>query len=308
MSKLELNKQISNLTPRDFLNTTEAKDGIGQLLRAARKTSGLSQIEVVSELRITQGYLSKIERGLLDPSAILVIDFAQLLNIDLNSFRKGYIDRGTSIKLMDLKKIGGFKIPSKYGKSASVRIPFANGLLALFCEKYGKKKLHDYLNSCKIDPDYFLVFDNQINYNFILDLLDTFLTDHTLMTHNYSSAYRHFRRPEFHGALADSYSKQLTPTELLVSFIQNQDKYALDFTYSLQDRKNGELEIKVTTQSHIKSFLKKRGQNIRNYFKFHHQGYFNEFLKLNGINHGKVQYIEKFDIGMSSCHLRAMNL
>jgi transcriptional regulator with XRE-family HTH domain len=51
------------------------------LLRKARKAAGLTQVEVAGSFGVTQGYISKIERGEIRIDPILLQRFAKLYGV-----------------------------------------------------------------------------------------------------------------------------------------------------------------------------------------------------------------------------------
>jgi DNA-binding XRE family transcriptional regulator len=55
---------------------------IGQVLGAARKTAGLNQVDVANAVEVDQATISRIERGLAQPSAPLLFRIAECVGAD----------------------------------------------------------------------------------------------------------------------------------------------------------------------------------------------------------------------------------
>lgn len=57
-----------------------------EALRAAREAAGLTQVELAKELRITQSYLSKVERGERRLDLMQLRQFCTALGVSLTAF------------------------------------------------------------------------------------------------------------------------------------------------------------------------------------------------------------------------------
>lgn len=58
----------------------------GEFIRNARTTRGLTQQEVAVRANVEQAYLSKVERGVREPSLGIALRICQALNLDINDF------------------------------------------------------------------------------------------------------------------------------------------------------------------------------------------------------------------------------
>ena len=58
----------------------------GDFIRTARLEKNLTQNEVATVAKVEQAYLSKVERGLRDPSLSIAIRICDALNLDINDF------------------------------------------------------------------------------------------------------------------------------------------------------------------------------------------------------------------------------
>ena len=58
-------------------------------IKAERNRKSLSQFELAEKINVSESTISLIERGLQTPSVFLVLDIANLLEIDINELFKG---------------------------------------------------------------------------------------------------------------------------------------------------------------------------------------------------------------------------
>jgi ribosome-binding protein aMBF1 (putative translation factor) len=69
-----------------FSEMDDAVLGIASVLRGARYKAGLSQVELAKKLHITQGDLSKMERGKRSIGKVLAQRLGKILDIDYRVF------------------------------------------------------------------------------------------------------------------------------------------------------------------------------------------------------------------------------
>ena len=65
------------------MNNKEFLKKLGLKIKVARTIKGLSQEDLMGELNIDKSYLSKLERGLANPSILYVKQIAEYLDIPL---------------------------------------------------------------------------------------------------------------------------------------------------------------------------------------------------------------------------------
>lgn len=78
-----------------------AKKGLGEWLRQRRKEElglSLGQVQVRTQGAVESSYLSKIERGLVQPSANILIALAPVLKVDVQELYRlaGYLPEGAT--------------------------------------------------------------------------------------------------------------------------------------------------------------------------------------------------------------------
>jgi len=249
---------------------------ISGLFRAARKRRGLTQVEVAKHLGISQGNLSRIEKGLLIPSAPQWFDFTEMTSISPDSIRSGFIDRNTPSILAIRNDDIGFKLPEKYsvnrGSKTRAMLPF----ISFFDSVLGKTKLHKYLKSYGVDPDFFIDLDNQINIQFCLDMV-RYLIERNLLKPNKLKAFVPLVKcPVIHGTLKNSYANQnsIALTQILV---QNSKHYECNFDYKLEESRPNEVVISIAPEAHMKETGYRGDKTLGDFLCQYKKTYFEAF-------------------------------
>jgi transcriptional regulator with XRE-family HTH domain len=152
---------------------------IGPIMKAARKFKKLNQASVAQAIGCSQSALSKMEHNLLIPSAPQWFLFARFTAIPPENLENGIIDRGTKIRFNDIEVSKGYKIPKKYrtmrAEKARELYPFLN-----YLQESGSS-LEDYYQAVAIDREFFVDFDNLINFSLYMDTIQI-LVDRKLNT------------------------------------------------------------------------------------------------------------------------------
>lgn len=63
----------------------------GNFVKTARLQKSMTQHEVATLAQIEQAYLSKVERGVREPSLSIALRICDALGLDINDFAKQYI-------------------------------------------------------------------------------------------------------------------------------------------------------------------------------------------------------------------------
>jgi len=151
----------------------EQQYSLGTLMKAARKFKKLNQAEVAQAIGCSQSALSKMEHDLLVPSAPQWFLFARFTAIPPEALEEGIIDRNLPLQFSNID-FHGFKIPRRYKQNrvSKLRViyPFVKYLESTNNDLYKK-----YLNTVEIDAEFFVDFDNLINFQLYTDTLAFFI-------------------------------------------------------------------------------------------------------------------------------------
>ena len=144
---------------------------IGPLMKAARKFKKFNQADVAKAIGCSQSALSKMEHNLLVPSAPQWFLFARFTSIPPETIETGVIDRRTKVKLNNDEVSLGFKIPKRYRHFRSEKVREIYPFLTYIEKKLGPEKLKEFMDQTELDSEFYLDFDNLINFQLYLDMV-----------------------------------------------------------------------------------------------------------------------------------------
>ncbi len=221
---------------------------IARIMRAARKRKGLTQQVVAARLGISQGALSKIEHGLLIPSAPQWFDFCELTDIPPESLRLGYIDRllplaGPVSTSLD---VSGFKLPRRFLEQAALRVRALQPLIRYFRQARGEDGFESFCRDRKIDPDYFTVYDHAIHVDLAFELARALREAGALAVDDLSPVSAQFSDPDAHGALAARLRAASAGAGALRALVENVALYRADFEIAFRATGAGRAELTLS--------------------------------------------------------------
>ena len=71
--------------------TAAPVQSFGEFIRLRRLQLNLTQFDVADRAGTTQGYISKVEKGLKEPTITLALKICEVLNLDINDFAIDYL-------------------------------------------------------------------------------------------------------------------------------------------------------------------------------------------------------------------------
>lgn len=272
---------------------------ISRIMRAARKQLGLTQEAVASKLGISQSALSKLEHGSLIPSAPQWFDFCEFTQIATDTLRSGFIERNTPAVVEDGLRKGSFKIPKRYafhrGSKARSLLPF----FAFMEETVGEKKFHDYFKQVKVDADFFIDLDNQINIEFMLDIARYLINEGHLKSDEVSKLTQSVRQPRVHGSLRSGYDVAKDNANRLESLVTNARLYECNFRYRIEAKANSHIDLSITPEPHMEMTSFKNDPVLGDFLGQYKKSYFESFMQYgnDGNPARAVQVIESIEQG-----------
>lgn len=148
---------------------------IGPLMKAARKFRKYNQADVAQAIGCSQSALSKMEHNLLVPSAPQWFLFARFTTIPPETLETGVIDRHTKVKFNNDQVSLGFKIPKKYRHFRSEKVREIYPFLQYLEKKMTPPQHKEFIAYTGIDPEFYLDFDNLINFQLFVDAAEYFI-------------------------------------------------------------------------------------------------------------------------------------
>lgn len=159
------------LTQIGIILMEEQVYSIGPLMKAARKFKKYNQADVAKAIGCSQSALSKMEHNLLVPSAPQWFLFARYTAIPPETLETGVIDRRSKVKLNNDEVSLGFKIPKRYRHFRAEKVREIYPFLTYVEKKLGAEKLKEFIMMTELDSEFFLDFDNLVNFQLYLDMV-----------------------------------------------------------------------------------------------------------------------------------------
>lgn len=148
---------------------------VGPVMKAARKFKKFNQADVAQAIGCSQSALSKMEHNLLIPSAPQWFLFSRFTSIPPETLETGIIDRHSKVKFNNDQVSLGFKIPKKYRHFRSEKVREIYPFLVYLEKKMSPPQNKEYILSTGLEPEFFLDFDNLINFQLFVDTVDYFI-------------------------------------------------------------------------------------------------------------------------------------
>ncbi len=226
---------------------------LGPIMKAARKFKKFNQADVATAIGCSQSALSKMEHNLLIPSAPQWFLFSRFTSIPPESLENGIIDRKMKIKFNSDDVSLGFKIPKKYRTQRSEKAreiyPFLN-----FIEKtQGKDAVTEYLTFTGFDPEFFLDFDNLINFQLLADTMNYLIRQGKNNQETIREIVVTGQNKLYWDHFGIEWKKLGTPKAALTEYIADQIFFQADFQLNIE-QVDDRLVITYLPEFHLKQF------------------------------------------------------
>ncbi len=237
------------------MNETEQLYAIGPLMKAARKFKKFNQADVAQAIGCSQSALSKMEHNLLIPSAPQWFLFSRFTAIAPESLERGIIDRHSHIKFNNDEVSLGFKIPKKYRNYRSQKVrevyPFLKYLEKLKLDK-------EFITSTGLETEFFLDFDNLINFQLFFDAAEAVIKTHP---EDIENLVREGQDDIYWDDFYDDWKRVKGPKELLVEYSNSQVYFQADFQLKIEYM-GTRLLVTYVPERHLGVFTKNLNDNF----------------------------------------------
>lgn len=228
---------------------------IGLLMKAARKFKKFNQSEVAQAIGCSQSALSKMEHNLLVPNAPQWFLFSRFTAIPPETIENGIIDRHTIVKLNDETVSQGFKLPKRYRLNRAQKIREVYPFLFYLEKKGDTEVLNQFMSNVGIDSEFFLDFDNLVNFQLLVDLVNVFIRLGLTTSEDISRLVETGQNNFYWDKFGEVWSKLRDPKELFVEFANEQSFFQADFKIQVESI-NNTLLISYIPEPHLYHFLK----------------------------------------------------
>ena len=232
----------------------EQHQPIGQLMKAARKFKKFNQSDVAHAMGCSQSALSKMEHNLLTPNAPQWFLFSRYTSIPPESIETGIIDRHSIVKLNNDNVSIGFKLPKRYRSNRSMKVREIYPLYS-FLKKNNKDDFELFSKSLGIDHEFFLDFDNLVNFQLFVDLINFFIGLKKTSLREIQEVVR-FGQDDFYWDHFSVESKQVYEAkDVLVKYAKDQVFFQVDFKILIETDREV-VFVSYVPESHLTQFLK----------------------------------------------------
>lgn len=274
---------------------------IARVIRAGRKLIGKDQRAVASLLGVSQAAISKIESEILMPSASQWYKLCQEFKIDPEyCYRTGYIDNCSSVWTASEYIHNRFKIPKKYLTHSRSKVRSVKPFFKFFQSRCGEQKLAEYLENLKIDPDFFLVYDNQLNMKFSLDLICWLIQNRYLKRSDIPVLVQSLNSGEMHGRLHEVYSHISSKKQLIYTLIKNVSKYETNSVYAIVDEMQNSFFLSIAPSLEMKLFDHKN-DTLGDFICDYKKEYIKQFCTYIDSTQVKIHELDCYFKGKEKC-------
>lgn len=273
---------------------------IASLMRASRKRAGMTQVEVSKVLQISQSALSKIESGILIPSAPQWFEFCGTTGISPDSLTTGLIEHQTPATLQHGTHGIHFKLPKMYHNNRASKMRAMLPIVTYFRNAVGEEKFEAYFKKIKMDSEMVYDLDAQVSLNFFLDLARALVTEGLLKAKDFSKLTESVNRPQTHGLVHRQFDGQ-TGLNVLSVLLANADKYECNFEYHVEEQKKNQLVMSVTPAAHLREIPYRNDAILGNFLCKYKQHYFERFTSYGGSKAATLRELQCHFEGADSC-------
>lgn len=226
---------------------TEQQHSLGTLMKAARKFKKLNQAEVAEAIGCSQSALSKMEHGLLVPSAPQWFLFSRFTAIPPESLEAGVIDRMLPLQFSNIE-LHGFKIPRKYRQNRVTKVRVIYSLVK-FLELKHPDLFKKYLNQIDLDAEFFVDFDNLTNFQLYVDTINFYLDNNLTSDETLKEMVESTQDAIFWSHL--KLGKTDSVKEVFKALIDNMNFFHADYRLTLEERAQS-LKMTYHPEFHLK--------------------------------------------------------
>ena len=228
---------------------------LGKILICGRKMRGLTQAEVAGTIEVNQSTYSRMEANSLVPSAFQWNKLSDLFEIPLDALKYEYLDKTTIAEIRSGSIENGFTLPDRYSSMKLFKVRDFLPLFQFIKTELGELFLYKAIDRMEIDRDFFTSLDNQVNFNFLGDILKLVGKDGVVAMDVVTEIARYLSLPESHGALACVYSRATSQMDLIKKYVENSAKYQTMFIYEIQREHGKSVDLSIQLNHQLSSII-----------------------------------------------------
>jgi transcriptional regulator with XRE-family HTH domain len=226
---------------------------IGPIMKAARKFKKFNQADVAQAIGCSQSALSKMEHNLLVPSAPQWFLFSRFTSIPPEALEAGIIDRHSLVKFKSEEVSLGFKIPKKYRSQRAQKVRELYPFMRFLEKEKGVEGRKDFIAFTGIDPEFFLDFDNLINFQLLADTVQYFIRAGLNSEQHIAELVKYGQNDIYWNHYGVEWQKLTEPKAVLQAFVNEQLFFQTDFQLRVEDNQSI-VSLHYLPEFHLKQF------------------------------------------------------
>lgn len=226
---------------------------IGPIMKAARKFKKFNQADVAQAIGCSQSALSKMEHNLLVPSAPQWFLFSRFTSIPPEALEAGIIDRHSLVKFNSEEVSLGFKIPKKYRSQRAQKVRELYPFMRHLEKEKGPEARKDFVAFTGIDPEFFLDFDNLINFQLMADAVQYFIRAGLNSEQHIAELVKYGQDDIYWNHYGVEWKKLIDPKGVLQAFVNEQLFFQTDFQLRVEDNQS-KVSLHYLPEFHLKQF------------------------------------------------------
>jgi transcriptional regulator with XRE-family HTH domain len=247
------------------------------IVETARKSAGLSQIQLAERIGVIQSTISRIEKGVLAPTLYHWLEMCRVLDIPEDAIVIGYYDRGSVTKLNSDAKEGGFTLPKTYRKNKCIKVRHMLPLFNFVKNEIGDKTFKNILSDLKMKTPFFFNLDNQVNIPFVNDFIATLEKYHKIDRRNQGRIMKYASSFASHGVLGKLFRNAQNQLDLMDRYLTNAAKYQRLFSIENYLYTGNEITFSVEFNPALKKDLLSTGPERESFLWSFYVNYLKKF-------------------------------
>jgi len=297
---LKKSDKYSTMTPQE----SRVAKQTGRIIAAVRKSKGLTQGAIASQLAVSQSALSKIEHGLLIPSVHQWFEFCKFTGVPVDSHLSGYIDYSRPVVKTTGSHEGSFRLPKPYSIERASTARTMLPLIKWLERNEGEEKAEEVLSEMGIDSDYFVQLDHTIGIQFGLDLISYLQRRGIYSKEGMRSLFQSIKQRGFHGSLWTGYEQTHDSVELMTLLLSRASFYEANFEYLIESQNKRSVDFSSKPGTHFKEIKSLANHDARFSICEHRKGYFTQMIESSVSQQVEVSELECSFHGAKRCIFR----
>jgi transcriptional regulator with XRE-family HTH domain len=283
---------------------------VAKIVRACRKNLGINQTTLAQELGVDQSALSRVEGCKQNLTAQQWFQFCHFVGISPESLSSGLIEisQHPEREFIQGRKL---KLPERFAENALSKVRSVQPIIRGFIAKYGEKQFDSFVKKLKLDPDYFVDLNNQINFNFCIDISKYLVQKGAIQRNTIWKLTQCAKDAHLHGSLHYQYDylPQQGRLQLFETLNSNISRYGENFKFEILDVSRTSFRIGVTPLPHMSEFSYDRDPDLGDFFCEYNRSYLSAFLASDKTKFVRVDVIENqyLDPGANRCIYKVHN-